>query len=437
MRFADFISQQNKILSLNNEDNKQGDLVQANTEMILNIVQKINNSLVLEEVLNLVMYNVIKLAQAERGFLLLLDDSNDLRYKVGMNINGEFLPEKDFEISKSVVNDAFELGETICIEDARADRNFQSRQSIMNLELQTIICTPLITNGEKIGVIYVDSKKLTNLRKSEIIRMFEILAGHAAIAIRNAKLYQNLERAFNEVQEMHEKLIKSERLVLKKELNAQIGQEVQNLVHLALLENESVLKRIQRINENQPIDGETLDQLIQKLEIASESIRKIQRYSQALIASTRFEVSKSIGDINKSIRNIISYIKKTKKFREVTFELNLDRVPLIEYDHEQIEQVIINLISNSVEKKPDCHIRISTFHDQDSNQIVVKVNDNGPGIPQDIQKQLFFQKINSGIEGKGYGLLIVKKIIDNHNGKIHCVSEPNKGATFYFSLPIS
>jgi len=437
MRFADFISQQNKILSLNDQANQDRELTQGNIEMILNIVQKINNSLVLEEVLNLVMFNAIRIAQAERGFLLLLDDSNDLRYKVGMNINGEFLPEEDFEISKSVVKDAFELGETICIEDARADRNFQSRQSIMNLELQTIICTPLITNGEKIGVIYVDSKKLTNLKKSEIIRMFEILAGHAAIAIRNAKLYQNLNRAFNEVQEMHEKLIKSERLLLKKELNAQIGEEVQNLVHLALLENESVLKRIQRINKNQPIDEETLEQLVQKLEISSESIRKIQRYAHALITSTRFEVSKTLGDINKSIRNIVSYIKKTKKFKDVTFELNLDKLPLIEYDHEQIEQAVINLISNSVEKKSDCHIRISTFHDQDSNQIVVKINDNGPGIPHEIQKQLFIQRVNTGIEGKGYGLLIVKKIIDNHNGKIHCVSEPNKGATFYFSLPIS
>jgi len=437
MRFADFISQQNKILSLNDETRENKELTQGKIEMILNIVQKINNSLVLDEVLNLVMHNAIKLAQAERGFLLLLDDSNDLRYKVGMNINGEFLPEEDFEISKSVVKDAFELGETICIEDAKADRNFQSRQSIMNLELQTIICTPLITNGDKIGVIYVDSKRLTNLKKSEIIRVFEILAGQAAIAIRNAKLYQSLNRAFNEVQEMHEKLIKSERLLLKSELNAQIGQEVQNLVHLALLENESVLKRIQRINENQPIDAETLEQLIQKLEISSESIRKIQRYSQALIASTRFEVAKSLGDINRSIRNIVSYIKKTKKFKDVTFELNLDKLPLIEYDFEQIEQVIINLISNSVEKKPDCHIRISTFHDQDSNQIVVKVNDNGPGIPQDIQKRLFIQRINTGVEGKGYGLLIVRKIIQNHNGKIHCVSEPNKGSTFYFSLPIS
>lgn len=433
MRFADFISQQNKIYELN-QDNLS--VKSENMEMILNIIQKINNSLVLDEVLNLVMINAIRLAQADRGFLLLLDDSNELRYKVGMNINGEFLPETEFEISQSVVRDSFDLGESICIEDARSDRNFQSRQSIMNLELQTIICTPLITNGEKLGVIYVDSKKIMNLRKSEIIRMFEILAGHAAIAIRNAKLYHSLDKAFNEMQEMHERLIKSDRLALKREINSQVGQEVQNLVHLALLENESVLKRIQRININQPIDAETLEQLIQKLVIASDSIRKIQRYSQALVSSTRFEASKKPGDINRTIRNVISYLKKTNKFKNATFELNLDKIPQVEYDYEQIEQVIINLVNNSVDKKHDCHIRISTFHDQDNNQIIVKMNDNGPGIPPEIQRQLFLQRINTGIEGRGYGLLIAKKIIDNHNGKIYCVSEVGKGATFYFSLPI-
>lgn len=433
MRLADFISQQNKIFDIN-ELSTSGK--NENMEMILNIIQRINNSLILDEVLNLVMINAIRIANADRGFLLLLDSSNELRYKVGMNINGEFLPEDEFKISQSVVKDSFELGETICIEDAKADKNFHSRQSILNLDLSTIICTPLITNGEKIGVIYTDSKKLINVKRSEIIKMFEILAGHAAIAIKNAKLYQSLDFAINEMQEMYERLIKSERLALKKEINSQIGQEVQNLVHLALLENESVLKRIQRINPNHSIDAETIEQIIQKLTIASDSIRKIQRYSQALISSTRFEVSKKLGDLNRTIRNVVGYLKKVNKIKSVTFDLNLDKIPLTEYDDEQIEQVLVNLISNSAEKNPDCHIRISTFHDQDNNQIIVKINDNGPGIPLEIQKQLFVQKINTGAEGRGYGLLIAKKIIDNHNGKIYCVSEVGKGSTFYFSIPV-
>ncbi len=435
MRYADFISQQYKLFELN--PNGQNELNKINLEMILNIVHKINNSLDLDEVLYLVMINAIRLAQADRGFLLLLDDSNDLRYKVGLNINGEYLPESDFEISQSVVKDSFELGESICIEDAKGDRNFQSRQSIMNLNLQTIICTPLIINGEKIGVIYVDSQKLINVKKSEIIKMFEILAGHAAIAIRNAKLYHSLDLAFKELQEMHEKLILSERLALKREINSQVGQEVQNLVHLALLENESVLKRIQKLNIDEPINYEIRERLIQKLAIATDNIRKIQRYSQALITSNRFETEKKSGDINRTIRNVINYIKKIDRFSDATFELNLDKVPQIEYDHEQLEQVIVNILKNSVEKRPDCHIRISTFHDHENNQIVVKINDNGPGIPKELLSVLFTQRINTGIEGRGYGLLITRKIIENHNGKIYCVSEIDKGSTFYFSLPTS
>lgn len=65
MRFADFISQQNKIYEI--EQSSSGTRSE-NMEMVLNIIQKINNSLVLDEVLNLVMINAIRLAQADRGF---------------------------------------------------------------------------------------------------------------------------------------------------------------------------------------------------------------------------------------------------------------------------------------------------------------------------------------------------------------------------------
>lgn len=434
MRFADLISQHNNIHQIN--DDSVNVLKSENIEMILNIVQTINNTQVLEDILSLVIFNAIKIANADRGFLLLLDDPNSLRYKVGMNYKGDYLPESDFEISNSVVKDALEIGESICIEHAKSDRNFQSRESIQNLELQTIICTPMIINSEKIGVIYVDSKKINNLKKSEIIRLFEILAGHAAIAIRNAKLFQSLNKAFNDLQDLSERLIKSERIVLKKEINSQIGHDVQNLVHFALLENDSVLKRLQRINIGEPLSKEFLEQLIQKLTIATENIRKIQRYSQALISTNNYEIDKKPGDLNRTLRNVIGYLKKLNKFKLATFELNLDKLPLVEYDHEQIEQVIVNIVTNSVENKKDANIRISTFYDQEFNQIVVKINDNGSGIPREILNQLFNQRI-SQIEGKGYGLLIAKKIIDNHNGRIYCISEPDKGATFYFSIPIN
>lgn len=437
MRFADFISQKNNIFPIT--DTNEQDFRKSTIEMILSIIKIINNSLVLEDVLNLVMINAIRIARAERGFLLLLDDSsNELRYKVGMNLNGEFLDETQFEISKSVVKDAFELGESICIENASSDVNFQSRVSIMNLELQTIICTPLIANNEKLGVIYVDSKQLSTLKKADTLHLFEVLAGHAAIAIKNAKLYQSLDNAFNELQTLHERLITSERIVLKKEINSQVGNEIQSLVHLALLENDSAMKKLQKIKTLiPPVYSDNMDDIIRKMQVALESIRKIQRYSQTLITSTHFELVKKTGDLNRTIRNVIDYLKKTNKFKLVSFEVNFDKLPLFEYDHEQIEQVIVNIFTNSVENKVDALIKIATYFDQENKQVIVKINDNGSGIPKEIQDILFYRRVTKQTEGRGYGLYLAKKIIDNHNGKIYCVSELEKGTTIYFSLPIN
>lgn len=434
MRYNDFISMQ-KTHPLRVERDPERMLKLENIEMILNILKKINHSLILSDVLNLVMMNAIKIAKAERGFLLLLDNNNELKYRIGMNLEGESVPESAFEISRSVVHDSFKYGESICVENAQGDQSFHSRQSILNLELQTILCTPLIANNEKIGMIYVDSKKLQAINKDEVIKIFEILAGHAAIAIRNAKLYEELNDAFNEVQSLHERLIKSERIVLKKELNTEIGHEVQNLVHLALLENDSILRKIQRIPVEVPIHSDDLQELIQKIYVATESVRKIQRFSQTLISSTRLESKKELRDLNITIRSVIQYLKQLNKFKKVDFVLNFEKVPLVEYDAEQIEQVLVNLLNNSVEKRDDATIKISTLSDDEYDQIVIKVNDNGPGISHDLVKDIFAPKIHKKLNGKGYGLIMAKKIIDNHNGKISCVSEINRGATFYFSIP--
>jgi len=436
MKYNDFISMQ-KMNAPRIRIDSERDFKLENIEMILNILKRINHSLVLNDVLNLVMMNAVKIAKAERGFLLLLDDNNDLIYRIGLNIEGEAVPESAFEISRSVVNDSFKYGESICVENALGDQSFHSRQSILNLELQTVLCTPLIANNEKIGVIYVDSKKLQAINKEEVIKVFEILAGHAAIAIRNAKLYEELNGAFNEVQSLHERLIKSERIVLKKELNTEIGYEVQNLVHLALLENDSILRKLQKIPSDVPMHPDDLQELVQKVYVATESVRKIQRFSQTLISSTRLESKKELRDLNITVRSVIQNVKQLNKFKKADFILNLEKVPLVGYDAEQIEQVLVNLLNNSIEKRDDATIKISTLNDEEFSQIVIKIHDNGPGISHDLAKDIFTPKVHKKVNGKGYGLIMAKKIIDNHNGKISCISENGRGATIYFSLPVN
>jgi GAF domain-containing protein len=170
-------------------------------EAILNIVNTINRSLILEDVLELVLKNAIRLTQSERGFIVLQNDSSDLEFKLGMNEQNENLPKQLFEVSNTVVEDVFKNGQSIFLEGAQSDTAYDTTKSILKLDLQTILCSPLITNGKKIGVIYVDSKHLHKIKVREITGTFEILAGQAATAIRNAQLYDNQINAYNALQE--------------------------------------------------------------------------------------------------------------------------------------------------------------------------------------------------------------------------------------------
>ncbi len=118
-------------------------------------------------------------------------------------------------------------------------------RSILRLELETILCSPLITENKKIGVVYVDSKHLHKIKISEITNTFEILAGQAATAIHNAQLYVNQVNAYNALDEANKQLIQVERKALKASIDSEIGQELQGLVHLALLETESSMRVVE------------------------------------------------------------------------------------------------------------------------------------------------------------------------------------------------
>lgn len=115
-------------------------------------------------------------------------------------------------------------------------------------------------------------------------------------------------------------------------------------------------------------------------------------------------------------------------------------LPLILADKREIWRVLTNLIANAIEyTQDDGNISISISLEQDD--IIVKVSDNGRGIPlTDIEN--LFERFSQGTSenissGVGLGLYLSKQIIQAHNGKIWAKSEINKGSHFYFSLPVN
>jgi len=408
-----------------------------NLEAILNIINTINRTLILDDVLELVLKNAIRLTNSERGFIVLENKDNKLEYKLGLDSNNNELDEELFKVSNTVVEDVFATGQSLFLEGAQSDIEFNTTKSILKLDLQTILCSPLITDSKKIGVIYVDSKHLQKIKVREITGTFEILAGQAAVAIRNAQLYDGQVEAYDALQEANTLLIEAERKTLKSSIDAEIGQSLQGLVHLALLETESLMRTIektQKDSESKVTDnGDSLlfDRLKLKSKVAIDSIRSIQKYAQVLLETSILNLNMNTGDLNRTIQSVIKYLSPMKKYNLATFKTELNNIPDFNFDSEQIQHLFVHLFENAVDIKRDATITIKTY--EEDNKILIDIEDDGPGFPPEMIKAPFGTFVNN----KGnYGLFLCKSIVERHKGEINIV-DSKKGALIRITLPVN
>ena len=116
---------------------------------------------------------------------------------------------------------------------------------------------------------------------------------------------------------------------------------------------------------------------------------------------------------------------------------------LIFTDEQRLKQIFYNLIRNAVDFVPESNGKIEIGFNVHENDVIFHVKDNGIGIPQDKQSNIFkkFYQVNTAQTrkhgGTGIGLVICKGIVEGLNGKIWFESVENQGTTFYFSIPKS
>ena len=164
-------------------------------------------SLNLDEVLNQVMDAVIGLTEAERGFLMLVEeDSKELTVRVGRNMEQETLDGKGMEVSRTVTRTVLDSGSGVVTTNAQEDPRFSQQESVISYSLRSIMCAPLRARGLTIGVIYVDSRVHEGLFTDEDLEMLNAFASQAAAAIENARLYtrtdENLAARVNELESL-------------------------------------------------------------------------------------------------------------------------------------------------------------------------------------------------------------------------------------------
>jgi signal transduction histidine kinase len=397
-------------------------------EMILNVVRKVNTSLVLSDVLDLVLDEAIRITKAERGFLMLADAEQKLEFVTGRTSTGESIHAENFQVSSSVLDDVFTMGESLFVEDALNDGRFELRQSVLELELKTIICSPLRTPEETIGVIYVDSKRIQAVEKADILYLFEILAGQAATAIKNARLYQDLKNTYEDLKHANEQIIKSERMAMKGEIAGEVSHELRNIVSVVLLQLEHLSRKLDRIS------AEELKSTVEK---TIAGARRIEKFSHSLMTGRRAAGELLPADPNVICRDFIDFIRVLPKFKNNGLSLVLgEDVPMIQMDVDQVQQVLLNLVNNAVEAFARVAIILQTEYDLIGNMVRISVQDNGPGIDEEVRNKLFHENITTKVDGHGYGLPVCRQIIELHGGTIRLETRKNGGAKFIMTFPV-
>jgi transcriptional regulator with GAF, ATPase, and Fis domain len=161
----------------------------------------INSELDPAKLFEMIVDHAIEIAKAERGFLLLRGAGGEFDFAASRNFAGDSVAGNDLEISRSLANRAIETGEAICAVNCADDERFRDVQSISILGVRSVLCIPLRDRDAVIGAIYLDNRLARRAFDEEDLRMLEALADHAAVAVRNARLFSANEATRHELEE--------------------------------------------------------------------------------------------------------------------------------------------------------------------------------------------------------------------------------------------
>lgn len=164
----------------------------------------VNSSLDLEQVLGFVMDAIISLTKAERAILLLRnEETTQLEVKVARKLDPETIEKSaSFEISRSIVRSVAESGEPVVTMNAQSDPRFAAQESIISYNLRSILCVPLKIKDITIGVIYADNRVASGIFGDTDRDLLAAFANQAAVAIENARLFQEIRNHLTEITEM-------------------------------------------------------------------------------------------------------------------------------------------------------------------------------------------------------------------------------------------
>ena len=380
--------------------------------MLIEASKIVNSAIEIEKLLGLILEVATRSITADRGTLYLLDKSTDELWS--QVAQGNNMVEIRLPMGKGLAGYVAKTGETVNITDAYIDPRFNpeiDRKS--GYKTRNVLCMPMRNKDGVIVGVFQFLNKREGPFGPEDESFIDALSVHAAIAVENARLAREM--------------VQSERL-------SAVGRMASTIIH-DIKNPMGTLRMYAQVIQRKTGESEAS-------QLAQEIIRQVDRFVN--MAQEILDFSRGVSEIHleevllgEVMEGVLTFIEKDLAKKNISLVRKFDYTGNVMLDIDKVTRVFYNLAGNAADAMQAGGTLTVTTRQVDSN-VAIEFTDTGTGIPEEIRQKVFEPFFTSGKKhGTGLGLSIVKKIIDDHRGRVELESENNKGTTFrlFFPLP--
>jgi len=380
---------------------------------LIEIARDLASTLDLDVLLERIVQAAAEVSGSEAASILLYDDmTQQLYFQVATNLDEPTMRGLVIPLENSIAGWIVTNHKPIRITNAQQDpRLFATVDQVTGHATHSLLGVPLITKNKVVGVLEALNKekgKFTDGDES----MLSVLGAQAAVAIENARLFQQSDLISEFVHELRtplSSLSTATYLLLRPEMSREQQEQIIRNIH-----------------------GETL-----RLNSLASSFLDLARLESGRVQFHK--TSFNVTDLLYECKDVMNSKAEEEKL-QIRIEAQ-DGMPALEADRDKIKQVVLNLVSNAIKyNRPNGSILLRG--DSSPTEILITVQDSGIGIPEDALPHLFekFYRVHENekkASGTGLGLSICKQIVQGHGGRVEVKSKVGVGTAFIVRLPRS
>jgi signal transduction histidine kinase/CheY-like chemotaxis protein len=248
--------------------------------------------------------------------------------------------------------------------------------------------------------------------------------------VRNVSERKRLE---DQTRDLYHQLLQAEKL-------AALGQTISGVAHELNNPLATILTWAERLSQR-PVDEKTkrgLETILSESERAAKIVRNLLTFAR------KRQSTRAMVDLNHVVRETLALRSYEQHITNITIVDALAAgLPQVFADAHQVQQVLLNLVINAEQAMLAANGRgtlvVRSWHDVDREAVVLEINDDGPGIADELQPKIFdpFFTTKEVGKGTGLGLTVAYAIVQEHGGRIRLASTAGTGASFFVELPVS